>query len=192
MKNAIILHGQPGEEEYYDPEKPSMSNAHWLAWLQAQLLKKDIAAATPEVPNSFKPEWDLWKQEVERFDINPDTIIVGHSRGGEFWLRYLSENKDISVGKVVLVAPSLGWYYSDDHYFGDYKIDPELVKRTKGLTIFHSDNDKAGIQKSVKEIRDTIKQLEYREFHLGHFTYGSMGTEKFPELLEEVLEGQKT
>ena len=107
MKNAIILHGQPGKEEYYNPERPSMSNAHWIAWIQAQLLKNDIAAATPEVPFAFKPEWELWKQEVERFDINPDTILIGHSRGGEFWLRYLSENKDIRVGKVILVAPSL-------------------------------------------------------------------------------------
>lgn len=109
MKNAIILHGQPSKEEYYDPERPSMSNAHWIPWLQGQLLKNDIAAATPEVPFAYEPEWELWKQEVERFEITPDTLIVGHSRGGEFWLRYLSENKDLSVGKVVLVAPSLGW-----------------------------------------------------------------------------------
>lgn len=187
MKNAIILHGQPGRKEYYDPESPSMSNAHWIAWLQAQLLKNDIAAATPEVPNAFKPEWELWKQEVERFDLKPDSIIVGHSRGCDFWLRYLSENKNISVGKVVLVAPSLGWHYSDDHYFGDYKIDSKLAKRTKGITIFHSDNDKEGIQKSVKEIRNTVKDIGYREFHFGHFTYESMGTDKFPELLEECL-----
>lgn len=187
MKNAIILHGQPGREEYYDPERPSMSNAHWIPWLQGQLLKNDIAAATPEVPNAFEPEWKLWKQEVERFEITPDTIVIGHSRGGEFWLRYLSDNKDIIVGKVVLVAPSLGWYYNDKHYFGDFKIDPDLVKRTKGVTLFHSDDDKEGIQKSVKEIRETIKDLKYQEFHLGHFTFGRMGTEKFPELLSECL-----
>lgn len=187
MKNAIILHGQPSAEEYYDPQRPSMSNAHWIPWLQGQLLKKDIAAATPEVPFAYKPEWDLWKQEVERFEINPDTIIVGHSRGGEFWLRYLSENKHIIVGKVVLVAPSLSWYYNDEHYFGDYEIDSDLAKRTKGLTVFHSDNDKKGIQDSVKEIRKTIKNLKYQEFHVGHFTFGSMGTSEFPELLEECL-----
>lgn len=187
MKNAIILHGQPGKEEYYDVERPSMSNAHWFPWLQGQLLKNDIAAATPEVPFAFKPDWELWKKEVERFEITPDTIIVGHSRGGEFWLRYLSENKDIKAGKVILVAPSLGWYGSDDLYFGKFNIDPDLTQRTKGLTLFHSDNDKVGIQKSVKEIRDTVKNLKYREFHLEHFTYGSMGTEKFPELLEELI-----
>jgi hypothetical protein len=33
MKNAIILHGGPDKQEYYDPETPSQSNMHWLPWL---------------------------------------------------------------------------------------------------------------------------------------------------------------
>ena len=92
MRNAIILHGEPSKEEYYDPTAPSMSNAHWLPWLQARLQKNDIAAITPEIPFAYEPDWGLWKKEVERYDIGPETIIVGHSRGGDFWLRWLSEN----------------------------------------------------------------------------------------------------
>ncbi len=41
MKNAIILHGQPSRGEYYNIEMPSMSNAHWIPWLQGQLLKHE-------------------------------------------------------------------------------------------------------------------------------------------------------
>ena len=107
MKNAIILHGKPDREEYYDPKAPSMSNAHWIPWLQGQLLKQDIWAITPEVPNAYNPDWKLWCKEVERFDITPETVLVGHSCGAGFWLRWLSEHKDVKVGKVVLVAPSL-------------------------------------------------------------------------------------
>lgn len=187
MKNAIILHGQPGKQEYYDPAMPSPSNSHWIPWLQAQLLKHDIAAATPEVPNAFHPEWETWLKEVERFEITPETIIVGHSRGGDFWLRYLSERPDVQVGKVVLVAPSLGYLKEDRNYFGQYTIDPDLVARTKGITLFHSDNDAIGIQKTAEVLRATIKDLRYVEFHLGHFTKGSMGSVEFPELLDECL-----
>lgn len=185
MKNAIILHGQPSKGEYYNLEMPSMSNAHWIPWLQAQLLKQDIAAATPEVPNAFEPNWELWVKEVERFDITPETIIVGHSRGGDFWLKYLSEHAEIKVGKVVLVAPSLGYLTENDNYFGKFDLDASLTKRTDGITLFHSDNDHENIQKTAKEIRAVIKDLKYKEFHLGHFTSGSMKTTKFPELLEE-------
>ena len=97
-----------------------MSNAHWIPWLQGQLLKNDIIAATPEVPLAFAPDWELWLKEVERFEIMPETLLVGHSRGGDFWLRWLTEHPELKVGKVVLVAPSLGYLTEDDNHFGHF------------------------------------------------------------------------
>lgn len=126
-------------------------------------------------------------QGIERFEITPETILVGHSRGGDFWLRYLSERPEITVGKVVLVAPSLGYLTENGNYFGKFEIDPHLAKRTQGIALFHSDNDRENMQASAREIRSTIKDLQYREFHLGHFTSRSMGTIEFPELLAECL-----
>lgn len=190
MKNAIILHGQPSKEEYYREEFPSMSNAHWLPWLQGQLLKKDVVAATPEVPLAFDPQWDLWVKEVERFEIGPDTTLVGHSTGAGFWIRYLSENKNLKVGKVILVAP---WLDPDKDETGDFfkfEVDTLLANRTKGLVVFNSDNDMGNVHKSVAIIRENIKDVGYREFHkYGHFTSNGMNTEKFPELLQECLTG---
>ncbi len=107
MRNAILLHGKPGKEEYYDSNYPSSSNAHWFPWLQKELIKRDIAAATPEVPLAFDPQYDLWVKEVDRYKITTETILVGHSCGGGFWVRYLSEHPKVHAGKVVLVAPSL-------------------------------------------------------------------------------------
>lgn len=91
------------------------------------------------------------------------------------------------VGKVILLAPSLGWHYDRDTYFGQYSIDPNLVGRTRGMTVFNSTNDGEGIQKSVKELRETIKDLRYREFNYGHFTSRSMQSTEFPELFEECM-----
>jgi predicted alpha/beta hydrolase family esterase len=187
MKNAIILHGKPDKKEYYDPKAPSMSNAHWIPWLQGQLLKHDIWAATPEVPNAFHPEWKLWCKEVERFDITPETIVVGHSCGAGFWLRWLSEHKEVKLAKVVLVAPSLGYGWDGDYFFEGFTLDPDLTSRAD-ITIFNSDNDHESIQKAVKEIREKLPKVQYREFHgYKHFTIGSMKTSEFPELLAEVL-----
>jgi predicted alpha/beta hydrolase family esterase len=180
MKNAIILHGQPSKEEYYNPEMPSMSNAHWIPWLQGQLLKHDIMAATPEVPLAFAPDYELWQKEVERFEITPDTLLVGHSRGGDFWLRWLSEHKSQKVGRVVLVAPSLGYLEENGNYFGHFEVDPNLAERTDGLSLFSSDNDGLSMILTAKEIREKIYGVRYREFHLGHFTSRSMGTTEFP------------
>ncbi|MCA9347947.1 alpha/beta hydrolase [Candidatus Saccharibacteria bacterium] len=187
MKNAILLHGKPGKEEYYDPQFPSASNYHWFPWLQKQLIVNDIKADTPEVPLAYDPQWELWVKEVERYEFTPETILVGHSCGGGFWTRYLSERKDLRVGKVVLVAPSLGYSGWGDKFFEDFTMDTELVSRTGGITIFNSDNDDEGIQRAVKEIRQKIPGIEYREFHLGHFTANDMQTSEFPELLDECL-----
>jgi predicted alpha/beta hydrolase family esterase len=188
LKNAIILHGKPSEEEYYSSDNPSESNSHWLPWLQNQLLIRDIAAATPEVPKSFKPDWDMWCREVERFEITVETIIVGHSCGGGFWVRYLSEHPELKVGKVVLVAPWLDPDGDETGSFFEFDIDPKLAERTQGITIFHSDNDMGNVHKSVAMLREKIENIDYREFHgYGHFCEENMHTVEFPELLKEVL-----
>jgi len=189
MKNAIILHGGPSQQEYYDPQAPSMSNAHWLQWLQGQLLKKDIPATTPEVPRSFDRNWKVWQKEVERFDIGPETILVGHSTGAGFWIKYLSIHKKLKVDKVVLVAP---WLDPDrehtKNFFDDFEIDPKFPSRTKGVTIFNSDNDQASVQKTVQIVRDQVADIKYKEFHnYGHFCFEDLKTQEFPELLAEIL-----
>ena len=187
MKNAILLHGKPGKDEYYDPDIPSASNFHWFPWLQKQLLVRDIAAHTPEVPNAWKPHYPTWQKEFERFDVAPDTVLVGHSAGGGFIVRWLSEHKDVRVGKVVLVAPSLGMGWGGEEFF-ECEIDPDLTARTKGLVIFNSDNDETEIQQAVKVLRFSVRNIKYKEFSgYGHFCMNDLGTEKFPELLEELL-----
>jgi uncharacterized protein len=188
MKNAIIIHGRPDKEEYYDPLVPSCSNSHWFPWIQKQLLSHDIPTQTPEIPNSFDPQYDVWKKEFERFDITPETILVGHSCGGGFLVRWLSKNKNVTVGKVVLVAPWIDPDRDSTTDFFDFTIDPDLVKRTKRFIIFHSDNDYVSIQKTVKILRDTVKGTEYREFqNYGHFCIEDMKTPEFPELLEVLI-----
>lgn len=190
MKKAIILHGKPGKEEYYNPNVASGSNYHWIPWLQKHLIVNDIKADTPEVPYSYDPRWELWVSEVERFEISPETTLVGHSCGGGFWIRYLSDRPKLKVGKVILVAPSLGksWGDGGDKFFNGFQIDPKLAARTKGLVIFHSDNDKQGIQEAFSEIKAKITNIKVREFHnYGHFTLDDMKTSEFPELLEECL-----
>jgi predicted alpha/beta hydrolase family esterase len=189
MKNAIILHGLPTEEQYYSPELLSMSNLHWLPWLQKQLMNKDIKADTPEVFKSYESKWEAWVEEVERFNIGPETILVGHSAGGGFWVKYLSLNKNIRVGRVVLVGPWLDPEKDEaGGFFEDFEIDQRLAERTKGLVIFHSDNDMGNVHKSVAMIREQVEGVEYREFHnYGHFCYKDMKTVEFPELLNEVI-----
>ena len=188
MKNAILLHGLPSKKEYYNGKYPSASNSHWIPWLQKQLLVNEIKADTPEVPHAFDMDWDSWVKEVERFDVTPDTTIVGHSMGGGFWVRYLSEHPEVFINKLVLVAPWLNLNHEEASTFFDFEVDPGIIERTKEMIIFASDNDQSSVQNSVKFLRGKFPSATYREFHeYGHFTLKSMKTNAFPELLEAIL-----
>lgn len=187
MKSAIIVHGTPSKEEYYGKQFPSPSNYHWMPWLQKQLIIRDYAAHTPEIPNAWQPHYPTWQREFERFDINDQTSLIGHSCGAGFLTRWLSEHPNTHVDAVLLVAPWIDPGRKKTTDFFDFKIDPNLASRASRITIFNSDNDGKDIQESVRLIRDTVRNHNYREFHdYGHFCQTDMNTSEFPELLDAL------
>lgn len=190
MKNAVIIHGAPDQYEYLDPDVPSPSNHHWLPWLQKQLIVHGYAAHTPEIPKCWAPHYPTWKKEFERFEITRDTLLVGHSCGGGFLTRWLSENKSVRVDRVVLVAPWIDPSRRRTRGFFNFKIDPLLAKRARnGFVILNSDNDAPEIQESAQIIHETVRNCCLLEFHeYGHFCLDDMQTDEFPELLEMLIE----
>lgn len=188
MKTAIILHGKPSKEEYFDPQGPSPSNKHWLAWLQRQLIVNGVLAQTPELPEPYKPVYEKWRSVFERFLINKDTILVGHSCGAGFLVKWLSQNK-VKVGKVALVAPFL---HSSDNKIktglDNLKIDRDMIKRTNGLMVFYSLDDEKSVLTSVERLRTELRGARFKKFtNHGHFCIEDMKTEKFPELRDFLL-----
>lgn len=189
MNQAIILHGGPSKEEYYDPRFPSASNYHWIPWLQKQLLIHDIATHTPEVPKAYDRNWHVWSHEIDRYDIDSNTALIGHSTGAGFFIKYLSIHPEIKAHKLILVAPWLDPYQEHTKdFFDDFDIDPQLVNRVKNIIIFNSDNDEKSIHKTVEIIRSKLSTVICKNFHnYGHFTQNDMATSEFPELLDEVI-----
>lgn len=184
--NAIIVPGRPDKSEHYDPTRPSNSEDHWYSWLKRQLILKDIHAVSIEPPFPFRPRYEEWKREFERFDIEPDTILVGHSCGGGFLVRYLSEHEDLRVGKVVLVAP---WMNPDDNPVSDtadffsFETDPDFPSRTMGTPVFFSSDDDASVIQTVEMLKSEVKNLDIHQYtDRGHFL-----TKEFPELLSAIL-----
>lgn len=188
MKKAIILHGMSdSKEDYHNPNIDSPSNSHWLPWLQQQLIVNDILAQTPELPRAYKPNYEDWLRVFEQYEVDIDTILIGHSCGGGFLLRWISEN-GVNVGKVILVAPWIDPNNSIGKTFFKFEIDKHLMDKAKDVVVFSSDNDSNDVHESVKKIMDSIQGLKYKEFHAyGHFDLEAMKAREFPELLEEVL-----
>lgn len=188
MKNAILLHGLPSKKEYYNPEQPSASNAHWFPWVQKQLLINEIKADTPEVFRAYEMQWDAWVREIEQFSIGPDTVLIGHSMGGGFWVRYLSEHPEIYVDKVILVAPWVNYNHEEDTDFFDFMLDPAITERVNQFILFASDDDGKEVQASVNYLIDMLPNATTRLFHgYGHFTHRTLTDDTFPELLEAII-----
>jgi predicted alpha/beta hydrolase family esterase len=189
VERVVILHGRPGRDEYFDPSQPSASNAHWLPWLQNELLREGFNAQTPEIPNAFEPHYETWRIEFERHLSDGPITFVGDSTGGGFLLRWLSENRTSKPRAVVLVAPwldTMGELEAGNNFF-DFDLDPELCSRTR-VVIFNSTDDDESIQQSVEIIVKEVPGVEYREFeNCGHFCLEDLGHPEFPELLEAVL-----
>lgn len=192
MSNAILVPGRPDKDGHYDPTRRSNSEDHWFSWLKRQLILQDIHAVSIEPPFPFRPRYEDWKREFERFDITPDTVLAGHSCGGGFLIRYLSEHRDVQVGKVALVAPWINPFdnpRSETADFFYFDIDPMFPERTKGVTVFISSDDEPSVVKTVDILREQVKGLQFKEYtDKGHFTLGSMHTEAFPELLAALTE----
>lgn len=179
----------PSKEEYLNPRREdSQSNSHWFPWIQQQLILNGVLAQVLEFPKPYEPVYEDWKSVFERFDVDKDTMLIGHSCGAGFLTRWLSENK-VTVGKVALIAPWLDPGHELSTGFFDFEIDTEIPERTGGMNIFISRDDEPVIQASVGTLKNKWPEVKVSEFEgKGHFTLGDMGTREFPELKEFLVD----
>ena len=189
MNQIIIIHGMPDKEEYLGDLWPSPSNAHWIPWLQKELSRKEVLSQAPEMPRPYELNYQEWLDVFEQFKISNKTTLIGHSCGGGFLLRYLSEHPEINPKKVILVAP---WIDPEPHEleegndFFKFKIDEDVVSRTS-LHVMYSTDDLGPCIRSAEIIRIAIPNATYHVYtDKGHFTEPDLGDKAFPELFELI------
>lgn len=192
MQQVILIHGLPDKEEVLGDFWPSPSNSHWFPWVQKQLTRKDILCQALEMPKAYNPTYIEHEKVLDQMNISEETILVGHSCGGGFLLRYFSEHKNLKPKKVILVAPWLDpenylkELNSDSDYF-DFEIDESLTQRTNLICINSTDDEKY-ILDSVKIIQEKLPDIKMVTFNdKGHFTEPDLKTKEFPELVDIIL-----
>lgn len=120
------------------------STSNWFG-KSAQFLKEhNVHVHVPDFPNSENPTYEEWKAHFEKNygKIWPQDVLIGHSLGGGFIQRYLSE-KNITVDHIILVAPACHDHgINEIANFFDTDFDYEKIKaRANKITILASDND---------------------------------------------------
>jgi len=183
MKNAFIFHGTGGFPE-----------ENWFPWLKTELENHDIAVTVPEFPTPKGQSFDAWLEIMKPYQnaITPDTLLIGHSLGGLFLLRYL-EQLEHPVAASIFVAASAGVkpikFYEADAAFSDgFAFNWGVIRRVAGnVAVFHSDDDPYVSLGNGELIADKLDADLAVIQHAGHFN-ASSGYISFPQLLESVLE----
>lgn len=186
MKNCIIIHGGPLTDT---PENPhNLHTLYWHPWIKNELEKQDISTLVPAMPNPWNPKYEEYKEVVDKLPISEHSVLVGHSRGVAFLLRWLGDTKQ-KVNKLIMVAPNLRTESADSELqdFYDFEIDALIKEMVPNRIVFTSENDDLENMESAKLIAE---KLDCKVINLpthGHFITQEMGTNEFPEILEEIL-----
>lgn len=96
------------------------------------------------MPNSYWADYEAWKIWFEKMVpyLRDGVVLIGHSLGGGFLFRYLSENKlPVAVAQVHLIAPVMlsmedceGFYMDIEHWNG-------FATRISAVHLWHSEDD---------------------------------------------------
>ena len=187
-KRVIIIHGCPSNKKKAMDAETRTYDKHWMPWIKKELTSKGVKTETPLMPNPWEPDYEAFKKEFEKYEVTEDTILIGHSCGCTFLVRWLGDAKK-KINKLILVAP---WKIEEDaseskKAFYKFSFDATVKDRIKEIIMFTANDEdeygKQGLKMFHEALGGKIVELKGR----GHYTQGDMGTEEFPELLKEIV-----
>ena len=187
-QNCIIIHGCPQAIEKQMDPKTRTYDRHWMPWLKRNLIAAGIRTETPLMPTPWEPNYQKFKAEFEKCEVGENTVLVGHSCGSAFLVRWLGETKR-KIFKLILVAP---WKIpdKDDAFrkeFYTYPIEESISARVNEIVMFTADDEDEEGKKSVEMFHRALGGEVIELKGHGHYTFRDMGKEELPELLEVIL-----
>ena len=128
---------------YFEPFVPEQKK--WRDNIKEVLIETHDCIM-PRMPNSMNADfvaWSIWFKKIVPY-LRDGVVLVGHSLGGGFLLRYLTENKlPITVSQLHLVAgvtddldcPGVGEFGIDINHWTGFRSDIAMVH------LWHSTDD---------------------------------------------------
>lgn len=129
-------------------------------------------------------EWKIMFDKLLSF-LRDDVILIGHSLGGIFLVKYLSENDFPKKIKATFIVSAPFDGEGTEESLGDFELSESLEKfKKQGGKIFfyHSENDPCVPFSDLNKYKNSLPEANYRVFKdRGHFS----GSE-FNELIEDI------
>ncbi len=198
MKQVVIIHGGDTFKSYDDylshlKEKKIESLDYFIGypdWKQTFQLYLGFGGnyqvISPRMPNKQNAkylEWQIWFEKLIPF-LEDGAILVGHSLGGSFLVRYLAENRlPIRLDGIFLVAVP---YDADDELTEEFAAPASfslLSEQCANIFLYYSEDDPVVPFTELAKYQAALPQATVRTFtDRGHF----FAQETFPELVEDI------
>lgn len=182
--NVIIVHGAFGHPE-----------ENWFGWLRRELEGLSIRCDVPALPT---PEGQSLASWLQGFDeacgkyIHANTLLVGHSLGAAFVLRWL-ESASTRVRASFLAGAFMGRVgvkkFDDiNASFFASPFDWDSIKRhCREFYCYHGDNDMYVSQENFDVISTALDAKKVIISNGGHLN-ASAGYDRFPLILQHIKE----
>ncbi len=195
MKNQVlVIHGGDAfatYEEYinflkdFRIDPAGFGRKDWKASL-GEKLGAEFEVILPSMPNKFIAkylEWKIWFEKLFPF-LDDGAILAGHSFGGSFLAKYLSEEQfPRKIKATFLVSPP---YDTDgERKVVEFVLPPslELLANQGGeIFLYHSKDDEIVPFAELAKYRRALPKAHVRIFD----DRGHINQESFPEIIEDI------
>lgn len=194
-KQVLVIHGGDTFDTYesylnflktfeIDIERYKNSKNDWKAKLNEK-LGEDYEVILPSMPNKTNAQFEEWKIWFEKFIpfLNDGVILIGHSLGGIFLAKYLSENKfPKKIGGVFLVSAVFD-KDSEGYSVVSFSLPEKLDLQTENIYLYHSKDDPVVPFSALEQYKKALPQANTRIFE----DRKHINQEEFPELVADIL-----
>lgn len=196
MKKQVIIIGGGNTFDSYKQYISFLKNQKIdFEWMNSigwkDTLEKDLGRGfavvrlkMPNPSNAKYLEWKIWWEKIIPH-LEKEVVLVGHSLGGIFLSKYLSENV---FPKKILAVFLIAAPYDDkgeEDSLGDFNLKKDLCRlqdQSEKLFIWQSADDEIVNPIDLEKYRKALPEAICREFkNKGHFNQ-----KKFPELVREI------
>lgn len=175
-------------KEIEDPLGDKIVEKRWQPSLR-EILHDTHEVYYPSMPSSKNAKYQEWKIWFERYHafLHDGVILIGHSLGGYFLAKYLSEEKmPVRIHSLYLLAAP---FENDDfggEDGGDFAFDPEklhqLAAQVGAVFIFHSKDDPIVPYAHALKYAEALPNAKLVSFEdKNHFIL-----EEFPEIVDSI------
>lgn len=193
-QQVLVIHGGDTFETYEaylkDLEQTQMTldrirHRDWKQGLQAA-LGDQFEVLQPRFPNAQNARYAEWKIYMDKILplLEDGIILVGHSMGGIFLAKYLSNNESpIRIKATMLVAAP----YDDESQYSltDFKVEGNLdglVKQGGKIFVYQSQDDFVVSPAEVEKYKAALPDAKICIFSdRNHFI-----DPEFPEIVEDI------